>query len=63
MARAQLARHPLRPLYPDYINRVFTDFQSWRAIALMLMIKAIVGGYCSFRRSSGDDHWSSKRTR
>lgn len=41
---AQLARHPQRPYFLDYVDRIFTDFQELHGDRTFADDKAIVGG-------------------
>jgi len=46
--RVQLARHPLRPLFSDYLAGIFTDFVELHGDRLFAEDAAIIGGLAKF---------------
>jgi acetyl-CoA carboxylase carboxyl transferase subunit alpha len=49
---AQLARHPLRPYFMDYLERVFTDFEELHGDRVFADDHAIVGGLARLNGTS-----------
>lgn len=59
---SQMARHPNRPYTLDYIEHIFTDFQTLAGDRAFADDQAIIGGLARLKGTSRYDYRSSKRT-